>query len=278
MEEYDKLVLVGRGAFGTVYLCRKGSGERVILKQIVIEHLNEKELKDTVQEVKVMSLLKHPHIIRYQDSFISQGALVIVMEYATKGTLYEYLQIQSELLPQEKVLSFFTQLCLALQYIHSKKILHRDITTRNILLTGSQGQIIKLTDFGISKMLTSRSKTSSVVGTPCYLSPELCQGKAYGTHSDVWALGCVLYNMCTLRQPFQAQTLAAVVMEIMHGAIEPISPLYDSGIMEILGLMLDRDPLNRPSVDDVLSHRLVAPVALTIITSLGSLAKRTNQT
>ncbi|XP_046669961.1 serine/threonine-protein kinase Nek8-like isoform X1 [Homalodisca vitripennis] len=221
-----------------------------------------------------MSLLNHPHIIKYYDSYASEGLLTIVMEFATKGTLHEYLQKQKgELLPQEIILNLFGQLCLALQYIHNKRTLHRDITTRNILLTGCHGQIVKLTDFGISKVLTSRNKTSSVVGTPCYLSPELCEGKPYGTHSDVWALGCVLYNMCTLRQAFQAQTLGGLVYKIMNDSIEPVSDKYDQGIMEMLQLMLDRDPLTRPSVSALLSHRLLVPVVYNIITSLGCLLK-----
>uniref|UniRef100_A0A1B6KKL7 non-specific serine/threonine protein kinase n=1 Tax=Graphocephala atropunctata TaxID=36148 RepID=A0A1B6KKL7_9HEMI len=272
--EYDKMAIVGRGAFGTVYLGRKGSGEKVILKQIVIDHMNEQELETSLREVKVMSLLDHPHIIKYYDSFVSEGLLTIVMEFATKGTLYEYLLKQKDvLLPQEIILNLFAQLCLALQHIHSKRILHRDITTRNILLTGCHGQIVKLTDFGISKVLTSRNKTASVVGTPCYLSPELCEGKLYGTHSDVWALGCVLYNMCTLRQAFQAQTLGGLVYQIMNESIVPVSEKYDQGVMEMLQLMLDRDPLNRPSVSALLSHRLLAPVVYTVITGLGCLLK-----
>ncbi|KAG8252591.1 Serine/threonine-protein kinase Nek8 [Homalodisca vitripennis] len=118
-----------------------------------------------------------------------------------------------------------------------------------------------------------RNKTSSVVGTPCYLSPELCEGKPYGTHSDVWALGCVLYNMCTLRQAFQAQTLGGLVYKILNDSIEPVSDKYDQGIMEMLQLMLDRDPLTRPSVSALLSHRLLVPVVYNIITSLGCLLK-----
>uniref|UniRef100_A0A1B6CD91 non-specific serine/threonine protein kinase n=1 Tax=Clastoptera arizonana TaxID=38151 RepID=A0A1B6CD91_9HEMI len=153
-----------------------------------------------------MSSLNHPNVIKYIHSFLNDDCLVIIMEYATKGTLNDYLnQQKGKLLSQEKILHIFGQLCLALQYLHSKNILHRDITTNNILLTGCYQHVIKLSDFGLSKVLSSKSRNSSLVGTPCYLSPELCQGRAYGIHSDIWALGCVLYNMCTLKQAFQAQ-------------------------------------------------------------------------
>lgn len=111
------------------------------------------------------------------------------------------------------------------------------------------------------------------MGTPSYLAPELCEGKPYGTHSDVWALGCILYNMSTLRSAFDAETLAGLVMKIMQGSIEPISEQYNSGLMEMLKLMLDRDPLNRPNVAAIISHRLLVPVIYNIITSLGNLWK-----
>ncbi|CAG2068093.1 unnamed protein product, partial [Timema podura] len=102
-----------------------------------------------------------------------------------------------------EVVNLFCQLLLAIQHIHSKKILHRDIKTANILLTRNK-DFVKLGDFGISKILASKSKAETVVGTPCYLSPELCEGRPYNEKSDIWALGCVLYEMMALHRAFRA--------------------------------------------------------------------------
>ncbi len=104
----------------------------------------------------------------------------------------------SRYLPEEEIANLFSQIVLPLQLVHSRQILHRDLKTQNIFLTKTQDHV-KIGDFGISKILSSKSKAYSVVGTPCYISPELCEGKPYNQKSDVWALGCVLYEMCTLK-------------------------------------------------------------------------------
>ncbi len=104
----------------------------------------------------------------------------------------------SRYLPEEEIANLFSQIVLPLQLVHSRQILHRDLKTQNIFLTKAQDHV-KIGDFGISKILSSKSKAYSVVGTPCYISPELCEGKPYNQKSDVWALGCVLYEMCTLK-------------------------------------------------------------------------------
>lgn len=98
---------------------------------------------------------------------------------------------------EEEILNWFIQICIALEYIHGRKILHRDIKSQNIFLT-SNGTV-KLGDFGISKLLESTNEAAmTVVGTPYYMSPEVCENKPYTFKSDVWALGCVLYELCTL--------------------------------------------------------------------------------
>ncbi len=205
MEDYEKVKVVGRGAFGTVYLCRRrrsGSNANVIVKQIPVEQLSLSDRQATLNEVKVLSMLHHPNIIEYHDSFVDENkAMAIVMEYAAGGNLFEYLEERAEkgsFLSEEEIGHLFGQLVLPLQLVHSRHVLHRDLKTQNIFLTKTR-EHVKIGDFGISKILSSKSKAYSVVGTPCYISPELCEGKPYNQKSDVWALGCVLYEMCTLK-------------------------------------------------------------------------------
>ena len=107
---------------------------------------------------------------------------------------------------------WFCQLVLSLKDIHHEHIMHRDIKSENVFI--QIGNIAKIGDFGISKILSSRSKAHSLVGTPCYISPELCEGKPYGPKSDVWSLGCLLYEMAALRRAFEAPNLPSLVLKV----------------------------------------------------------------
>ncbi|XP_026550079.1 serine/threonine-protein kinase Nek8-like, partial [Notechis scutatus] len=120
------------------------------------------------------------------------------------GTLAEFIHKRgNSLLDEETILHFFVQILLALHHVHAKQILHRDLKTQNILLD-KHHTTLKIGDFGISKILSSKSKAYTVVGTPCYISPELCEGKPYNQKSDIWALGCVLYELASLKRAFEA--------------------------------------------------------------------------
>ncbi len=127
-------------------------------------------------------------------------------------------------------------------------------------------------DFGISKILSTKSKAYSVVGTPCYISPELCEGKPYNQKSDVWALGCILYEMCTLRRAFEAPTLPALVLKIMRGAVATPPPAqYSPALRQLLSLLLALDPATRPTLSELMAHPWLVPYVYKIPTSLGAL-------
>ena len=144
----------------------------------------------------------------------------------------------------------FAQIILSMERIHSNSILHRDLKSQNIFLTKNK-DIIKIGDFGISKILASKSKALTVVGTPSYISPELCEGtyitclftffktflmsniwlgRAYNQKSDIWSLGCILYEMCALKRTFQAPTLPALVLKIMRGNFQPLPDHYSKSL------------------------------------------------
>ncbi|XP_054901332.1 serine/threonine-protein kinase Nek8 isoform X4 [Poeciliopsis prolifica] len=159
MEKYEKIKVVGRGAFGIVHLCRRRSdGAFVILKEIPVEQMSRDERLAAQNECQVLKLLNHPNIIEYYENFLEDKALMIAMEYAPGGTLAEYIQKRcNSLLDEDTILHFFVQILLALYHVHNKLILHRDLKTQNILLDKHQ-MIVKIGDFGISKILVSKSK------------------------------------------------------------------------------------------------------------------------
>ncbi|XP_049803013.1 serine/threonine-protein kinase Nek8-like [Schistocerca nitens] len=263
MECYREIRVVGRGSFGAVHLCeRRSDGQQVVVKRVSISQMTDSELAASCTEVRVLSMVQHPLVVRYLDSVVQEDALHIVMEYLPGGTLRDFLRARDgRLLPQQDVVTWASQLVLALYHIHSLNVLHRDITSSNILLTANH-RCLKIGDFGISKILASKSRAQTLVGTPCYLSPELCDGRDYGRESDIWATGVVIYEMLALRRPFEAPTLASLVMQILRARVPPVSAThYDSTVHDLITIMLHREPKSRPSARQLLAHpALIAAV------------------
>ena len=131
-------------------------------------------------------------------------------------------------------------------------VLHRDLKTQNIMLSGPQQRTVKLGDFGIAKVLGSRGEmANTMVGTPHYLSPELCQGQVYDQKSDVWALGCVLYEMAALRKPFDASNMPAIIFSIMRSKPKPIPSHYSEDLHTMVTRLLQPNPADRPTLQEI---------------------------
>ncbi|XP_068126243.1 serine/threonine-protein kinase Nek8 isoform X2 [Hyperolius riggenbachi] len=275
MEKYQKIRVVGRGAFGIVHLClRKADQKLVIIKQIPVEQMTKDERLAAQNECQVLKLLSHPNIIEYYENFLEDKALMIAMEYAPGGTLADFIQKRcNSLLDEDTILHFFVQILLALHHVHNKLILHRDLKTQNILLEKHQ-MVVKIGDFGISKILSSKSKAYTVVGTPCYISPELCEGKPYNQKSDIWALGCVLYELTSLKRAFEAANLPALVLKIMSGTFAPISDRYSPELRQLILSMLNLDPSKRPQLNEIMAHPICIPALLNLYSDIGSIKMR----
>uniref|UniRef100_A0A8C9XTL7 non-specific serine/threonine protein kinase n=1 Tax=Sander lucioperca TaxID=283035 RepID=A0A8C9XTL7_SANLU len=225
-------------------------------------------------ECQVLKLLNHPNIIEYYENFLEDKALMIAMEYAPGGTLADYIQKRcNSLLDEDTILHFFVQILLALYHVHNKLILHRDLKTQNILLDKHQ-MIVKIGDFGISKILVSKSKAYTVVGTPCYISPELCEGKPYNQKSDIWALGCVLYELASLKRAFEAANLPALVLKIMSGTFAPISDRYSPELRQLILNMLNLDPSKRPQLNEIMALPICIRPLLNLFTDIGNVKMR----
>ncbi|KAL5004448.1 hypothetical protein ScPMuIL_017904 [Solemya velum] len=178
--KYDKLGIIGSGNYGEAWLVRsKSSQQKYVIKTITLLNLSDKELDQAMTEVAVLARCQHRNIIKYSEAFIEESSLGIVMEYANKGDLHNRIQKQKGIhFTKEVVLDWFVQICLALQYIHRLGILHRDLKTQNIFLTSEDA--VKLGDFGIARNLRdSNDHAMTLIGTPFYLSPEICQRQPY---------------------------------------------------------------------------------------------------
>eukprot|EP00826_Nyctotherus_ovalis_P011483 TRINITY_DN12989_c0_g3_i2.p1 TRINITY_DN12989_c0_g3~~TRINITY_DN12989_c0_g3_i2.p1 ORF type:complete len:278 (-),score=72.14 TRINITY_DN12989_c0_g3_i2:1129-1962(-) len=227
------------------------------MKQISISRMNKLQREDVLNEVKILSEMDSPYIVGYYESFIENETLCIIMEYCENGDLAQLLsQKHGRHLDEATVWKYFVEICLALQYLHGKKILHRDIKTMNVFL--SKGFHVRLGDLGVAKVLNSTANFAhTMVGTPYYLSPELCQGKPYNEKSDVWSLGCVLYELCALKHPFEARNQAALVMKIIQSHYLPPPTMYSKEIGDIVTLCLQKDYRKRPTVNELLAMQSV---------------------
>ncbi|XP_041458233.1 uncharacterized protein LOC121410305 isoform X1 [Lytechinus variegatus] len=248
---FERIRTVGKGAYGAAVLYRKKDDDSlVILKEINMHELNANERQMALNEIRVLSMLDHPNIISYYDSFEEEGTLMIEMEYADGGTLAQYLasnQGKSEM-EEREILIMFQQMVSGIRHVHDHKILHRDLKTANIFLT-KEG-VIKIGDFGISKVLTSNNPgANTVLGTPYYISPEICEGKPYNDKSDIWALGCILYEMACRQKTFEGTNLPALVNKIMKGQFTPVKGNFSQEFKSLVQDMLQREPEYRPSAN-----------------------------
>ncbi|KAK9507803.1 hypothetical protein O3M35_007577 [Rhynocoris fuscipes] len=262
MEHYSKSEILGKGSFGVVYLAVDKQGKKAVFKEIILAGLSDNDVENRRKEVKLLSTLNHPHVIKYYGHKVDNGILTIYMEYAVNGTLKHYIENKKELIEENEIIKLFSQLLLAIEYVHNLKIIHRDICNRNVLL--SFNNRIKLADFGISRHIETFSSTNNLCGHPGNLAPELCHGNKHSMSSDMWALGCLLYELCTLNAPFKAPTIAGLLISVLESPTPEISPKYNSLLQTLVNSLLSRDPASRPTAKSLLAYPLLAPYIHTL--------------
>ena len=259
MQKYAEVRVLGQGSFGKAVLCRRKSDRRlVVVKEIRIESLSASEKADAFHEASILASLDHPFIVKYYESFEEGGKFFIVMEYADGGDLAKVIQQKSnsKLFPEEEVLRIFVQIALAIKYIHDKKILHRDLKCQNVFLM--KDGTVKLGDFGIARVLEHTFQLCRTqIGTPYYLSPEICEGKNYNAKTDIWSLGCILYELCTLHHAFTAQNMNALFVNIILGRYDPIPKSFSNELQLLISRMLTYDSRMRPSINSVLATPMI---------------------
>jgi NIMA (never in mitosis gene a)-related kinase len=248
---------LGVGSYGVVYkVQKKGEKQYMVLKQISLFNLDKGQVDEVKNESNILASLNSSFIVKYYDSFVENNNLNIIMEYCDGGDLSNYLSIQSKsgkFLSEERIWKYFIQICVGLAYIHYKKVLHRDLKSLNIFLTKEEK--IKIGDLGVAKVLSQTNFARTFVGTPYYLSPEICEEKPYNEKSDIWALGCILYEMATYRHPFNANNQGALILKILRGKYDPISHKdYSNELKMMISLLLEKSHFNRPSVVEIIKH------------------------
>ena len=261
---YQNIHVLGRGAFATCFLSRRNDNLYVCMKQLdtnlKLMSTEEKEkIFGEIQALKTVS--SHENVTHLYESFETKGHILhICLEYCSGNTLADLIQQtlnSKQILSDRKIKEYTAQIFIALKYIHEQRIIHRDMKPANILLTGQNGRFLKIADFGISK-LSAATMAMSIVGTPYYLAPELCEGHEYGYKADLWASGIILYEMCNLKRPFDASSLPALIMKIMKVDYEPVfttkavikgdeNTYNRNGLIKMIHALLNKMPDDRPS-------------------------------
>ncbi|XP_026085139.1 serine/threonine-protein kinase Nek9 [Carassius auratus] len=260
---YIPIRVLGKGSFGEATLYRRTEDNSLVVwKEIDLNCLSDKKRRDVMNEISILSILQHNNIIAYFNHFMDKNTLLIELEYCNGGNLYEKINQQKGVLfKQEVVVWYLYQIAAAVAHIHKAGVLHRDIKTLNIFLTKTN--LIKLGDYGLAKKLDSEyAMAETCVGTPYYMSPELCQGVKYNFKSDIWAMGCVLFELLTLTRTFDATNPLNLCVKIVQGnwTMEINSEDYTPDLIKLVYECLDQDPEKRPTAEQILEQPVISLV------------------
>ena len=248
--------LLGRGKFSVVHRTRRlADGFPVALKTIQIFEMGKREREECMNEIRLLQAMNHPHIIRYLDCKLERNELTVVMELAEHGDLAKLLRSASKAaapLGEAAAWRHFSQIADALAYMHERRVMHRDVKPANVFIADADdgsGRVMKLGDLGLGRYFSSKTEvTHSTVGTPYYMSPECIQGGGYDFRSDIWSLGCLLYQLATLRSPFYSDGLNFYMLgkRIMARKFEPLTDVSPE-LAALVDRMLQLDPAERPT-------------------------------
>ncbi|BFZ13402.1 hypothetical protein BsWGS_16441 [Bradybaena similaris] len=257
---YEIVKKLGSGNFGTAFLCQdlKAGHQNKVLKETPVD-LQPDETVDAMREARFLSKLEHPGVVKCYDNFITEDSFCIITEYCEGGDLDQKIKEckhDEKFFDEKTILDWTVQLLLAAEFVHSRKVLHRDLKTRNIFV---QNNKMKLGDFGISRVLMGTSDMASTfVGTPYYMSPEVLKHEGYNSKSDIWSIGCIIYELCTLEHAFTGQGLMHIMYNIVEKDPPDLPPKYSRELNEIIKKILVKDPGQRPSATEVLKFPYIA--------------------
>ena len=259
-DNYEPICLIGKGNFGSISkIRRKSDGKILVWKELNYGSMKEKYKHHITSEINILKELHHPNIVKYYDRIIDKEntKIYIIMEYCPGGDLSQLIKRcrhQKQYISEDIIWKIFSQVVSALYACHtnkSGKILHRDIKPSNIFLDNENN--VKLGDFGLSLMLNNEMNFAySNVGTPYYMSPEQVDENKYNEKSDIWSLGCFLYELTALHPPFEAHNHLSLALKIKSGKVDKLPEKYSENLCKVIFWMMNVDQNKRPSIKDII--------------------------
>uniref|UniRef100_H3DAY6 non-specific serine/threonine protein kinase n=1 Tax=Tetraodon nigroviridis TaxID=99883 RepID=H3DAY6_TETNG len=251
---YEFLETLGKGTYGKVKKARESSGRLVAIKSIRKDKIkDEQDLVHIRREIEIMSAICHPHIITIYEVFENKDKIVIVMEYASRGDLYDYI-LGTDAVSDREARHFSRLIMEAPHVAHvvvQNGIVHRDLKLENILLDG--GGHVKIADFGLSNLYRGDEYLQTFCGSPLYASPEIVNGRPYrGPEVDTWSLGVLLYTLVHGTMPFDGQNHQTLVQQISTGTYR--KPSHPSDACGLIRWMLMVNPERRATIEEIAGH------------------------
>jgi len=269
-DDYDlQPDVLGRGASGKVYLAReRATGKRCAVKSLQFKNVPEAVRQDVKREAEVFLGMDHPRIARLMDVYESENQLRLVMECMEGGELFDRV-VDLGHFSEKDAADAVWQILLALNYIHSHGVVHRDVKPENCFFRTAGGDLL-LGDFGISCALDERSFAKTCVGSPLYMSPEIVNQDKYSFATDVWSLGVMLYEATMLAPPFKGNNICQLAFRIVTSTPEPIDTTqYSQSLQQLLNRLLDKDHGTRISLQEALLEAPMEPAASSLARAHG---------
>lgn len=259
-QRYDILGELGRGGSSRVYHAAESERQRDVAIKVIPNDADDRALfiSRFEREVEAVQQLHHPNIVAVYGAGKNDDFVYLVMQCVTGGTLRRRMNGP---LPVEQAARYVVQIAFALQHAHEQGIIHRDVKPSNMLLEYPGSEHVLLTDFGIAKIQGARglTKSGTTIGTPEYMSPEQAEGREIDERSDIYALGCVLYETLAGRPPFLGSTPVSVLFQHVHSRpayIRGFNPSVPGEVVQILEIALAKRPDERYGTAEAFARAL----------------------
>ncbi|XP_052688322.1 uncharacterized protein LOC128166907 isoform X2 [Crassostrea angulata] len=257
--QFELEALIEEGSYGTVfeYFDKSDGKRKVAMKKINLSKLSKNDRSSAETEARLLTTLQHQYILHAVSTFQEKETLCIETEFCDHGDLEQLLKSRKgKSLEEQRIVEWFRQICSALEYLHGRNVLHRDIRTRNIFLTGKE-MTAKLGNFGLAKVLESfNNEDLSVRGSPYYMNPDVFAHVHYNSKTDIWALGVCVYEMVALSLPDDVPEIQQLVLNTIHDELPPLPEGYSLELIEIIERMMCREMDRRPSASELLQNVL----------------------